>query len=157
MTSGEVLYYVGVNAGAWLTVHLGFAWAGTRLPAHCFDRDAFLFRERRIEAGGRLYVRLFRVKKWKDISPDGASWFKGGFPKRRLGATDTAYLQRFVTETRRGEAVHWAVMCASILFILWNPPNIAWCMVVYGIAANLPFIVIQRYNRIRLRRVLARR
>ena len=40
--------------------------------------------------------------------------------------------------------------------MLWNPPWVALVMVGYGLAVNLPFIAIQRYNRTRVERVLAR-
>jgi glycosyl-4,4'-diaponeurosporenoate acyltransferase len=59
-------------------------------------------------------------------------------------------------ETCRGEAVHWIVLFCSGLFFLWNPQWLAWCMVVYAILANLPCIIVQRYNRLRMARVLAR-
>ena len=45
---------------------------------------------------------------------------------------------------------------AGPLFVLWNPPPVAVVMVVYGVAVNAPFIAIQRYNRLRASRVLAR-
>jgi glycosyl-4,4'-diaponeurosporenoate acyltransferase len=37
---------------------------------------------------------------------------------------------------------------------LFNPPIGDYIMAAYGILANIPFIIIQRYNRIRLVKVL---
>ena len=48
-------------------------------------------------------------------------------------------------------------MAASPLFVLWNPPIASVLLIGYGVVANLPFIVIQRYNRQRVTRVLAAR
>ena len=42
------------------------------------------------------------------------------------------------------------------LFFLWNTPWLAGVMVLYGVAANLPCLITQRYNRARLLRILDR-
>ena len=47
-------------------------------------------------------------------------------------------------------------MACSPLFVLWNPPLAAGILVTYGVLVNLPFIVIQRYNRIRTTALLER-
>ena len=62
----------------------------------------------------------------------------------------------FVRETRRAELGHWWALACSPLFVLWNPPLAAALLVAYGVLANLPFILIQRYNRLRTQSVLAR-
>ena len=46
-------------------------------------------------------------------------------------------------------------MCASPLFFLWNRPWVGGLMVAYGILGNLPCILVQRYNRLRLTRLIA--
>ena len=48
-------------------------------------------------------------------------------------------------------------MCCGPLFVLWNPPLAAGLLIGYGVVANLPFIVIQRYNRFRTQALLERR
>ena len=96
------------------------------------------------------------MRRWKGLLPDGAALFKKGFRKKKLNARDPGYMERFVKETCRGEAVHWAVLGCSFLFFLWNPWWAGLIMVVYALAANLPCIVTQRYNRIRLMRVIGR-
>ncbi len=48
-------------------------------------------------------------------------------------------------------------MACAPLFVLWNPPLAAGLLVAYGVVVNLPFIVIQRYNRIRTTAMLERR
>ena len=141
----------------WLVVQLGAAAVGTRLAPKRFNPRNPGFRERSWERGGRLYERVFRVRVWKDLLPDGAAWFRGGFPKATLRQADPAYVERFIRETCRGEAVHWAVVLCGPLSLLWNPPWAGGVMLFYGLAANLPCILIQRYNRLRLRRVRIRK
>jgi len=80
--------------------------------------------------------------------------FAGGFSKAALASTSGEYLRRFLLETCRGELVHWAVMSASLLFFLWNPWWAGVAMVAYAVAVNLPCILVQRYNRARLARIL---
>ncbi|MEZ5277977.1 MAG: hypothetical protein R3F07_16465 [Opitutaceae bacterium] len=157
MPTSQVLEIIAVNALAWFLIQMGFAWLGTRMPIALFDHACGYFREHRFERSGRMYEGIFRIRSWKDLLPDGSRLFKGGFRKGRLAASDTAYLVTFVRETRRGEAVHVVVILSSAFFFLWNPPGIAVWMVVYALVSNLPCILAQRYNRIRMARVLRRR
>lgn len=57
-------------------------------------------------------------------------------------------------ETQRAELTHWFLIPPAFLFFLWNPAWAGWVMVIYALVVNLPFIMIQRYNRPRLERVL---
>ena len=41
-------------------------------------------------------------------------------------------------------------MPCGLVFALWNPPLAAALLITYGVAVNLPFIAIQRYNRFRV-------
>jgi len=148
---------VALNIGAWLLVHLGVAYLATQAPAERIDLDGWLLRARRFEHGGQLYERAFRITRWKGKLPDGAALFKKGFRKQRFASRDAAYLQRFARETGRAELAHWAVMACAPLFFLWNPPWAGGAMIAYAVLANAPCILAQRYNRFRLRRVLAQR
>ena len=144
---------IALNVVGWLMVQLVNAWAFTKIPAAWFTPGP----ARLWEAGGMLYERAFIIKRWKDLLPDGASWFTGGFPKARLHGKNSAYLARFVRETRRGELCHWAAIACAPLFFLWNPWWGDLIIVAVALGANLPCIVVQRYNRLRLARVLAAR
>ncbi|MBN2310978.1 MAG: glycosyl-4,4'-diaponeurosporenoate acyltransferase [Candidatus Hydrogenedentes bacterium] len=150
-----VLWLVIVNVAAWPAIHMAAAWAGTQLPVAWFNPAQWLYRERALERGGRLYERVFAIRRWKRRLPDGAALFKKGFRKKRLQTTERDYLLRFVQETCRGEAVHWAVLACSTLFFLWNPWWVGLIMVSYAILANVPCIFAQRFNRIRLARMAA--
>lgn len=148
---------VGVDIGAWLIIHFVVGYGAHRLPLRYVDHDTWLTRERGIERRGRLYVRVFRINRWKRWLPEAGAFFAGGFDKRALPRRDSEYLRRYLAETRRAEVAHWAMMSAAPLFWLWNPWTAALAMPVYAVAVNVPCILSQRYNRIRLRRVLARR
>ena len=92
---------------------------------------------------------MLRIKRWKDRVPEAGALFAGGVSKRRLRTRTTQGLRRFATETRRAELGHWLAAAAGPFFALWNPWWAAVIIVGYGLAANLPFIAIQRYDRAR--------
>jgi glycosyl-4,4'-diaponeurosporenoate acyltransferase len=75
--------------------------------------------------------------------------------KRVLRSRSSADLRRLVAETRRAELVHWVIPAIVPVFVVWNPPTLTAAMVAYAVVANLPCLVVQRYNRGRLLRVLA--
>ena len=72
-------------------------------------------------------------------------------------ARDSSYLAQFLLETRRAELAHWCMLCCLPLFFLWNPPWACLVMTAYALAANLPCILAQRYNRIAIDRAVRTR
>ena len=140
---------------AWFLIHMGVSYSMSRVPIELFKADSVLCRRKSFEAEGRLYERLFRIKKWKETLPDGATLFKAGFPKRHLKKKIKVYLQTFIKETCRAELTHWLTLACAGVFFIWNHWWIGLIMIVYAAAVNLPCILTQRYNRIRLVRVVA--
>ena len=145
-----ILWTIVLNVAGWLAIQLGFAWAFTKMPANWFNPPPPFAWERR----GHFYEASFRIKAWKDHLPDAARWFGGGFAKGTLAQKSPAYVERFVRETWRGELCHWAALACTPVFFLWNPWWGDLIIVAYALAANLPCILAQRYNRVRLQRLL---
>jgi len=139
-----------LNAGAWLLIHLGVACFSSRLPLRLFRPDGWFYRTRPWERGGGIYDRVFSIRSWKRLLPDGAAVFPSGFRKRRLRDRSPVYCRTFVLETCRAELCHWLVFALVPLFFAWDPWYIAWPMIPYAIAVNAPCIIAQRYNRPRL-------
>ena len=146
-----------VDVIAWGVFHAATGYAAHRLGDARLARDGRLLRLRRFEAGGRWYRRRLRIHRWKDRLPDAGDLFAGGISKRELPSHDAAGLRLFERETRRAELAHWWALACGLLFPLWNPPLAAALLVGYGVAVNLPFIAIQRYNRARLQALAVRR
>ncbi len=144
-----VLWAVVLNIFALAGIQLACAYLFTRMPEAWFQGP--LAAPKRTPG-----LSFFAVKKWKRLLPDGAGWFLGGFQKRSLESQDIAYLRRFITETRRGEACHWTAMLLCTIPSLWNP----WwaCLIIAGwaIISNVPCIAVQRVNRDRLVRIIHR-
>jgi len=145
-----------VDVLAWGLFHTATGYAAYRLGDDRLARDGWLLRERRLEAGGHWYRRRLRIHCWKDRVPDAGDLFAGGMGKRRLPAHDVAGLRVFVRETRRAELAHWWALACGPVFMLWNPPLAAVLLMLYGVLVNLPFVLIQRYNRARTRPLLDR-
>ena len=147
------VWIVALNVTLWPLIQLALAWGFIRMPATWFGApDCGLQWETR-----GFYQRWFGIRYWKNLLPDGARWLGGGFAKNELTATDAGYLQTFIRETRRGELCHCCAFAFVPVFFLWNPGWANLVIIAYAIMANLPCIIAQRYNRIRLRQLLARR
>lgn len=144
------------NLLGWPVIHISIGSAALRLPPRLFARDSWLTTPRRWECDGRLYRDALAIRKWKSLLPDGGPWL-GGFAKKKLCAHNSSYLAQFLLETRRAELAHWCMLCCLPLFFIWNPPWACLVMTAYGVAANLPCIVAQRYNRIALNRAVRTR
>lgn len=140
---------------AWGAFHSLTGYAAHRLGEARLARDGRLLRIRRFEDGGRWYRDRLRIHRWKDRLPEAGALF-GGISKRRLPAYDAEGLALFARETRRAELAHlWAMACGP-LFMLWNPPLASALLIGYGVLVNMPFILIQRYNRARIQALLSR-
>jgi glycosyl-4,4'-diaponeurosporenoate acyltransferase len=146
---------VVLDVVVWAVVSTVTGYVTHRLPPQRFASDGFLTRLRPFEADGRWYERRLAIKSWKDRLPEAGAVFQGGFSKRSLRSASIDDLERFVVETRRAEVTHWVVLAAGPFFFLWNPWGLGLVMVAYAVVANVPCLVVQRYNRARLRRVVA--
>ena len=145
-----------LDIATWLIIHMGVSYLMTHIPLSSFDTGFWLYKQRKWEKNGKIYVRTFRLKKWKKKLPDGAALFKKGFQKKHLKGIDDIYLDNFIRETCRAELTHLIMFLLSPVFFIWNIWWVGIVMIIYAILVNLPCIIIQRYNRIRLKRVYSK-
>jgi glycosyl-4,4'-diaponeurosporenoate acyltransferase len=150
------LLLVLLNSAVWAGWSVTVGWAAQRIPPERLEHDGWLTRLRSWERGGRAYERV-GVKRWKDRLPEAGTVFAGGLSKRHLPGRESDDLRRFAAETRRAELVHWGIAALTPAFALWTPQPLLTAMVAYGVLANVPCVVVQRYNRGRVGRVLERR
>jgi glycosyl-4,4'-diaponeurosporenoate acyltransferase len=142
---------------AWLVINLSVAGVISKLRLQSFNQETWLFKERNWEKQSRLYDHLLKIKKWKSWLPDGAEVSHKAFKKKHLQTADPAYIRVFVLETCRAEILHWIIFLFGFVFFIWNPWYVGIIMIVYAGTTNLPCILTQRYNRIRLKRLLLAR
>ncbi|MCQ2010929.1 MAG: glycosyl-4,4'-diaponeurosporenoate acyltransferase [Sporolactobacillus sp.] len=126
-----------------------------KLPITIFQLDSWLFRERRWEKGGHFYQDWFNVKRWKSLLPELSDFLSFLFSKKQMKRSSPDYLYRFALETCRAELVHWCIMISSLLFTQWNHTGVSMLMIFIAVVCNLPYIMIQRYNRPRILSILA--
>ncbi len=128
-------------------------YVGQALPRRWFHPDRFPFRSFRWEQEGNVYRRL-GVHHWKDLVPDMSKVMPDMIPKRVSLRGTAEEAMTLVQETCVAEAVHGVLMVLSV-------GNYLLCQNLAGLAItlfdaiflNLPYWVIQRYNRPKLLRL----
>jgi glycosyl-4,4'-diaponeurosporenoate acyltransferase len=128
---------------------------GRALPKGWFHGDRFPFCSFPFERDGKIYEKL-NIKKWQKKVPDMSRILPKAMPPKRMGADYAVRLPRMVQETCVAEVIH-VLLCVFALVCLDIWPGAGGVIItsVY-ILANLPFILIQRYNRPKLMRVMAK-
>lgn len=128
---------------------------GIQLPRRWFDPERFPYHAYEWEKGGKFYDKL-HIRVWKDRVPDLSKYCKQMCRKQVDTRPSAADLDRLVRETCVAEAVHWILMVLSLpVIMIWDGPG-GWFFYILCILGNLPFVIIQRYNRPRLMKMLSR-
>ncbi len=141
----------------WPVLQISAALICFILPDRFFSPNSFFFKSHRFEQNGKLYDKVFRVSRWKHLLPDGGAVLKkNGYKKKRLNNFSKNNLNRFLIESARGEMTHWLAIFSFWIFWFFTPPLVPWLMLVYALLANIPCIVVQRYNRPRIQHLLDR-
>ena len=132
-------------------------FVGRILPKNWFCDDKFPFKCFEFERGGKIYEKL-GIKSWQDKVPDMSKILPKAMPAKSLENHSCEQLKIMIRETRVAEFVH-LVLCLLGLYCrkIWKGKGGAILTFIYVVICNLPFIVIQRYNRPRLERLLARK
>jgi glycosyl-4,4'-diaponeurosporenoate acyltransferase len=149
------LWTIAIDFVIWFIIHIGVVAITVRIPAKHFDPNHWLYRSRTWEGEGNVYQEVFKIKKWKQHLPDGARVLgRLGFPKKQLNNSSAKYFETFLIETCRAELTHWILILFAPFFFLWNLPGVGLFMIFYALLENVPFIIAQRYNRYRFKRLL---
>ncbi len=143
--------FVVTVAGIGVLAHV----LGEALPRRWFSPQGVFWRPFSWEKEGRIY-RKVGIERWKDHLPDASRHARDMEPKTLSGDRTAAHLLRLVQETCVAELIHWLLWLISpvLLLVMKRPWSIV-MTVLYGLS-NLPFILIQRYNRPRLLRLYER-
>lgn len=125
-------------------------FVGQALPRARFSAESFPYRTADWENGGRVYEKL-GIKRWKDALPDMSRIMPDMVKKKMTGQNREQGMDVLIAETCVAECVHyWLIVLSLGIFLFWRG---GWAVVfwlVYNILGNVPFILIQRYNRPRL-------
>jgi glycosyl-4,4'-diaponeurosporenoate acyltransferase len=147
-------WIIFLDIAVWAVLHLVLSYICSLIPLDKFNPGNRWYRIKNVEDQGNIYTGFFKIKKWKQFVPDGAGLFKSVFPKKKLQSSGYGYLKAFMLETCRGELTHWLQILPAGIFFLWNIWWAGIIMIVYALCVNIPCILLQRYNRARLQKVL---
>lgn len=149
-----------INTAFWLGIHFGFAWVISTLSENKKakflqpKRKYFIVSEKEIK-----FYRLIGLPKWKDKLPQ----YNKDFDKRNLKKDINAeYVSEFIRVTCSAEFIHFGIPVLgylSLLFCLFCDDRAKYFWLFFAIATfiglcNIPFALIQRYNRFRLKKLL---
>ncbi len=141
---------------AWTVIQLTIGYCSSKIPLDWLNPDLPFFQTFTWEQGGEIYEKLFHVRAWKHLLPNGSALYQDGFSIKNLPTSDPAYLECWLKETIRSEICNWLMILPCIFFFLWNNVALGWVMVAYAFLSNLAPIIAQRYNRPRVRKLLAK-
>jgi glycosyl-4,4'-diaponeurosporenoate acyltransferase len=151
---------IALFAAIWFLLHLAASVICHRVNEKYLTIDAALFKSRTWEQEGKIYDRFLRVKKWKKLLPEiylfRQGEFKGALYNQEPGAGRKALLEQYLLESCRAELSHWLAILPFWIFGFFAPPAVILYMLLYALAANLPCIIVQRFNRPRIARLLSR-
>ena len=130
-----------------------FFW-GEKVPRRWFDPGKFPFRSFKWEQEGRIYEKI-RIQYWKNHTPDMSKHFQKTFAKQGNLLRSPEHLRKLVAETCSAEFVHTVLILLSPAFVLLMDEYGVLAMVLY-ILGNLVSLIIQRYNRPRIMKIIQR-
>jgi len=119
-----------------------------------FNKDNRFTKIRKWENNGKIYSDIFKIKLWKDVLPELRLPTIQKFRKKSLDSTDPVYIGRFAAETRRSEFTHTIIILGACVFFYKDGLVMGSIIFSATLILNLPFIIIQRYNRPRMQRLL---
>lgn len=138
----------------WVIFHMSIGYWSARIPIKNFNPDFFLFKTHKWENNGLIYDKIFKVKSWKGIIPSGSTFYAHAYEVRHIDDFSIGNLSVWLRESCRSEFCHILMIFPGFLFFLWNSIEIGWVMVGYAVLNNIIPIIMQRYNRPRVRKLL---
>lgn len=127
---------------------------GRMLPKKWMLYDRFPYSPFPFEKNGRIY-QTFCIHRWREKLPDMSKILPAVMPSKKLPKRATAtQIERMVQETCVAELVHnlLCILGFGSVF-LWKGAG-GWLIALLYMAGNIPFSMIQRYNRPKLVQIM---
>ncbi len=126
------------------------------LPDGIFNPEGFLFKCREWENQGKIYEELFKIRSWKTKLPVSHDLSYEVINLRELRLNGTKHIKRYLSKSCKAEAIHILASFIMIVFIFRYDLLVTLIIVMITSLINIPFVIIQRYNRPRLIKYLDR-
>ena len=124
-------------------------------PKKWYGENVKMYNERRFEK--KLFKKL-KIKKWKDKVPQFLKISNINEAKNNNEQINREYVESFIVETRRGEFMHLLDILFGAIAMLFLPPQFFFRytlpIFLVWLFYNMLSIIIQRYNRPRLKTLL---
>lgn len=141
-----------INTSFWFVCCFGMAWIVRAVPKSLYNQSRWFFKEKFFE---RCLYKKINIASWKDKLPEWGKFLN--FEKKNLKKElSIEYIDKFILETYYAEIGHLGIAVFGFACILVNPSSYALMALIFAIVnflIQIPFILIQRYNRPRLIRL----
>lgn len=139
-----------------LTLSVFVFFIGRIIPRSWIKEDKFPFKSFKWEKNGLIYEKL-KIKKWKTKLPDASlvlnKIIPNLYPTKRMKNSDKEKTKILIKESCVAEGTHKVVSILGFLCIyIWKSFGGVTVAVAFYLF-NVPFIIIQRYNRPRLKKL----
>ena len=132
----------------WISIAAFFI--GRLLPKKWFCADMFPWKVWNFEKSGRIYEKL-RIRKWMNKVPDMSRILPFMMPAKKIEFGKLDKMDVMIRETCVAEFIH-GMNCILGLRCLKLYPGMGGIVIafLYAFVFNIPYMLIQRYNRPRL-------
>ena len=152
----KLLFLFILNGILWFCAHMYVSKLFLRINDQHYIDGPLKLRSFNFEDKGTVYQKYFKVKSWKDKMPEGSQFFTNSYNKRELKDNSPETINEFLVEVNRAEVTHWGILFTLPIVLLFNPRWTYKIHSIYALSANIPFIIIQRYNRPRFEAIQRR-
>lgn len=130
-------------------------FAGRLIPKSWLNPDVFPYKLYAFEKNGRFYEQ-FNVRKWQSKVLDMSKLFPKIIPRKSVNDNLYTTLPVMIKETCVAELVHWLLVVPGFYCLFLREGAGGIIIVILYELGNIPYIIIQRYNRPRLISTLKR-
>ncbi|MDI9505955.1 MAG: hypothetical protein ACOYI7_01110 [Candidatus Excrementavichristensenella sp.] len=148
---GDIMRFIFIVA---VSGSLAFFF-GQLMPRKNFFYNEFPYSPFAWEREGMIYTKL-RIQYWKDHVPDMSKHVKSAIRKKISVFRSADYLEILIQETCVAEFTHAILILLSPMFLILMEGVVGLASSIVYAIGNLPFIMIQRYNRPRLVQLMRR-
>ena len=150
MSAVIVLIAIDIAVVAGISILVGLL--APRLSDERLQHDRFLLRMWSWETPARY--RRWHVRWLAAHLPELGSLF-GGESKSTIPGMKRDALVKYLREVRRAEIVHWVSFFSWLPLVFFNPWWLTLVFAVIVVAGNTAFLIILRYNKMRLIKLIA--
>lgn len=121
-----------------------------------FYPEHFPYKLYKFEKDGMIYDNI-KIRKWQNKMIDMSRIFPKLMPTKKLDKDIHKKLPVLIKETCVSEMIHYMLSIAGLYcLVIWKGTGGVVVTLIYEILGNLSYIIIQRYNRPRLTKLLER-